>query len=414
MNVSPRHARGVSLIEALVALAVMAFGMLGIVGVQATLRLNADVAKQRSEAVRIAQEAIEDWRSFTLMTAAGGVTDYADIASSGSASVTGYTTNTTYMLQRQVTASADPRMKALHVTVNWADRTADGGTTNQSVELNTTITGIAPELGGTLGLAPNQAPNAVGQGRNATIPVKAVDLGNGSSGFMPPQPSGGNVVFVFNNVTGVVTVCQTTVATSALLAVGNINTCNANPGQLLSGFVRFARPYNALLPLSASDAETPTGTALNLDITIGLTSTGNPAPGFNCYDNAPTTTAAAALASSVVYYCVVYSNGSGEWSGTADLLPGGLDGGPAWVIGATAGSAVRRVCRYTPATNEPAAAPFTPNYQHPRLYRQVTSAQALTNQSFLVISGADACPTDVAANPSAGDFVNSNTLQHQP
>ncbi|MDP1533833.1 MAG: prepilin-type N-terminal cleavage/methylation domain-containing protein, partial [Rubrivivax sp.] len=43
--------QGVSLIEAVVALAVLAFGMLGLVGVQATLRGNADIAKQRAEAV---------------------------------------------------------------------------------------------------------------------------------------------------------------------------------------------------------------------------------------------------------------------------------------------------------------------------------------------------------------------------
>ena len=55
--------RGVTLIEALVALAVMSFGMLAVVGVQATLRVNGDVAKQRAEAVRIGQEAVERLRT---------------------------------------------------------------------------------------------------------------------------------------------------------------------------------------------------------------------------------------------------------------------------------------------------------------------------------------------------------------
>ena len=50
------RSQGVSLFEALVALAVMAFGILGIVGLQMSLRQNADVSKQRAEAVRIALE----------------------------------------------------------------------------------------------------------------------------------------------------------------------------------------------------------------------------------------------------------------------------------------------------------------------------------------------------------------------
>ena len=47
-------------------MAVMAFGMMAIVGLQTTLRLNSDIAKQRSEAVRIAEEAIEEWRAFSV------------------------------------------------------------------------------------------------------------------------------------------------------------------------------------------------------------------------------------------------------------------------------------------------------------------------------------------------------------
>ncbi len=50
--------------------------------------------------------------------------------------------------------------------------------------------------------------------------------------------------------------------------------------------------------------------------------------------------------------------------------------------------------------------------------------EQLTNQNFLVIrAGNDlgdgsgtafTCPTDVPADPATGDFVNSNTLPHQP
>ena len=81
------HSRGVSLIEALVALAVMSFGMLGVVGMQATLRYNADVSKQRSEAVRLAQEEVERWRSFSVLAPTAGQLAYQDINTAAAAAV---------------------------------------------------------------------------------------------------------------------------------------------------------------------------------------------------------------------------------------------------------------------------------------------------------------------------------------
>ncbi|HPO19087.1 MAG TPA: hypothetical protein PLO07_07820, partial [Rubrivivax sp.] len=73
-------ARGMSLVEAIVAMAVMAFGMIAIVGLQSSLRQNSEIAKQRSEAVRIAEEAIEQWRAFSIMgTTSGASFGYGSI-----------------------------------------------------------------------------------------------------------------------------------------------------------------------------------------------------------------------------------------------------------------------------------------------------------------------------------------------
>ena len=77
------HQHGVSLVEALVALAIMAFGMLGLVGMQASMRANADLAKQRSEAVRLAQQQMEAWRGY------GTLTTYNAIATQASTAITG-------------------------------------------------------------------------------------------------------------------------------------------------------------------------------------------------------------------------------------------------------------------------------------------------------------------------------------
>lgn len=50
--------RGVSLVEALVALLVMSFGMVALVGILSNLRRSEDLARQRGEAQRIAQAEI--------------------------------------------------------------------------------------------------------------------------------------------------------------------------------------------------------------------------------------------------------------------------------------------------------------------------------------------------------------------
>ena len=66
-----RSLRGVALIEAMIAMLVMAFGTLALVGVQATLRLNSDIAKQRAEATRIGLADLERARNF-ISVAIGG------------------------------------------------------------------------------------------------------------------------------------------------------------------------------------------------------------------------------------------------------------------------------------------------------------------------------------------------------
>ena len=117
---------GVSLIEALVALAVMAFGLMGVAGLQASLRLNADVARQRAEAVRIAQEAIEDARSFSILQAPApaGKTAYdgllATVPATTVTSLAG--ANTTYTLTRTLVVNAAQNYKTVTADVAWVDR----------------------------------------------------------------------------------------------------------------------------------------------------------------------------------------------------------------------------------------------------------------------------------------------------
>jgi Tfp pilus assembly protein PilV len=415
-----RFTRGISLIEAVVALAVMAFGMLAYVGLQSSLRFNSDVAKQRSEAVRIAQQAIEEWRSYAQIEPVDVITDYADLATSGPTTISPADSNTVFTLNRTVTSAGTtpdaPPMKTLAAEVVWQDRNGDW----QRVRLSTTIAASPPELAGTLSVPGLVGPSRQPLRRNPAIPLVAKDLGGGISGFKPPG-SGSTTVWVFNNATGVIAgVCNSVSTGQSALTATDVHSCSDNANGLpLSGFVRFAT--GSAQP-TAADAENPTSMALNLAVQLTLTSSGHASPDHACFADAPLS----ALTTSTVvpYFCAVFfTTGTPPlWSGMSTLTPLAFAepvGSVAWVIAADALDAASthyRVCRYTPATSD---AESIPNQLHPRNYQNVNALEPLTNQNFLIIRAGDdltpfQCPIDVPADPAAGDLVNSNTLLHQP
>jgi Tfp pilus assembly protein PilV len=416
---------GTSLVEALVAMAIMAFGMLAVVGIQATLRLNADVAKQRSEAVRIAQEAMEAARGFSTIATTAGRVAYDDITDVSNLAVVSDTANTAFLLSRSVVALTAPDRKEISVRVAWTDRAG----TPQQVELLSVIGANDPAVSLALGARPNGIPERQPLGRHPAIPAAATDMQDGTSALKPPGAASA-VLWVFDNLTGVVVgVCNTVTTGQDELTRADTQACiNATSGigLPLSGYVRFATDMidtTTGLPRqpTASDAENPASTARNLAVALALTSTGHPSPGYACYANAPSSSTTTRR--TVRYYCVILFNAgvAPVWSGTSTLtpLPYTESGETAWRIADDADDATAnryRVCRYTPATSD---AQVIPNQWHPRSYADVSILQPLTDQNFLVIRAGDGtvpfnCPTDSAANPAAGDFVNSNTLVQQP
>jgi type II secretory pathway pseudopilin PulG len=157
--------RGIALIEALVALAIMALGMVAIMGVQVTLRSNGDLSRQRAEAVRIAQESLEDWRGYLgIESDADPLTrDYPDLATDGPTTIAGL--NASYARTRTVVTSGSPPMKQMSVVVAWTDRTGE----IQSVQLSSAVAAVPPDLVGSLALPSNGAPGP-GPGRKLLRP----------------------------------------------------------------------------------------------------------------------------------------------------------------------------------------------------------------------------------------------------
>lgn len=345
---------GVSLIEALLALVVMSLGMLAVVGVQATLRANGDLSRQRAEAVRLAQESLETWRTFTSVTAVAAVQDFTDITNDV-VTVTPAGANASYRITRQVAAvpaSGSPPMRTFSVTVDWTDRAGE----NQSVQLFSSIARVAPSLAASLSVPPNGGPALRPTGRHVAIPRGAVMGTGGTSTFTPPQPTGSTSITTleFNNLSGEIVCIRV-----------NGGACSSDRAQLVSGIVTgpwVTQPFSMRIDYASSAGA----------ISTPVTPAGPPRDAT--YDNSEFCFLDAPVGNTVDYYCAVR------------LAPASNGGTPAWsgkVVFfqlATANTA-EAACRYGANPN-----PI------PYPYANVTAP--LSNQNFEVLpTGSTSCPS---------------------
>jgi Tfp pilus assembly protein PilV len=466
-NPMPMRRRGVSLVEALMAMAIMAFGMLAVVGVQSTMRLNSDIAKQRSEATRLAELNLEALRSFTT------VGEFDNIASAGTVAIAGPEFNTTYQLTRTVNPEKEDGVVrssiAVSIVVKWSDRNNQ----EQSVKLHDVLSRVDPVLSG---MAVAAKPlSALGRrlNRHPTIPLDAQDFTGSDAGKSIFKPSASDgTAWVFNNATGVIEYECTGILTLPTTLPGTCTKLPNGGGHLLAGEVRFnlrgtahdlgsesvmkpipgdnvawvinnstkkiartctvstgsttqtltsddiiagpgcttqgiaVAPFDAAdesYDLVASDSQDPTWPAVPFELVVNTTDSLRTPTCFSAASNLGKTVL---TLQKVPYFCLVKMDADQKWSGTAKLKPLGYLGAssPAWSIGTTATQYL--VCRYTQVKSD-----TTANADHPKVYSDVVGN--LVNQNFLLINGAKACPEDDPANPLSGDLVNSNTFLHQ-
>ena len=378
------HQSGFTLIESMITLIIMAFGMLSVAGLQISLTKNADLSKQRTEATRLAQEKIEFVRSFTGITSGNpswnGLTGIVDQISPSSYKV-GLSNGTNVDYTRTLTlggTSADAHRSVL-VTVGWIDRNNQ----NQLISLSSVISKSDPKDSGFLTFPLPQNTNLKRpKNRNLNIPVPAIILGDGKSALN----LGINLTVVFSDVTGrVVQQCTGNVsADSYSRGGGNGATtgCTNINAVILAGFVSgfdlasgtLVVPGNPTNPIPNDLAIMPTG--VNTSKLTGWDNTGGKT--ISCvYRVATDQNNGTEIPSSHYYLCIIPITTSGvgsAWSGTVSL------GGVTTAI-------QTKVCRF----EYNATLSSTSNSRNIQPY--VSVSETLDNQNYFIQNSLDSqCP----------------------
>lgn len=381
-----RKQYGHTLIDALISFVVISISALAATRLHMSLNLDSDVARQRSEAVRMMQQDIERLRAFASLDGPHHPA-YTDIRSDAR---TRADTNAMYEVQRTVTASARNDYRDVDVNIAWRDRA--GG--QHRVGMTTIVAGVDPRFSAFLALPAPASRADHPQMRHAGIPPRAVDLGNGRSIFSLP---GANLVYVvFDNATGeIMARCAGPVPTIPD-AICEDNTT----ARYVGGFVRFAEMSSSQ---HALPPELQEGVARDLDMTVQLASPEHSTQAAECHDDS--ISAVKNGRSHIAYGCIVHlGSKTVTWSGRSTVIPRGPAWGPLPPVLSTAPGRFK-VCRYSSDANGDG---LIGNHEHPSTYLEVEAS--LPNQNFLVVPGIAACPSADAAS----DSWHGGTAQHDP
>ena len=391
---SHRFQRGVSLLESLVAFVVLAAGAAAVAQLQSRLGLAGEVARERSEAVRLGATAIEEMRSFTALDGPAGQRTYAAVVSGEWAveAASSPALQGAFRIEQRVDGAAFAATKAASVVVRWTDR--QGG--EREVGLHSLVAGVAPVYSGALGLAGTAIPGAArgAAERAPTIPLTARRLGDGRSVWKPSER--GTTALVFDDRSGaVVGRCDgiSTATTTRDLGAADLARCEAGHWLLAAGTIRFTSsvPADAAsardMPLPASvaivlrdggDAAAPTCFS-EARKTVSYSADGSTRIDDVGIDESPASIGVSRWDDSgdrfLAWHCIVTPRADGRWSGRIAVVPAG------WAVGTS--DPAHRVCRYLADTE---AAPTDAGGD------VVDVSTALPGRNFLVVRGSESCP----------------------
>lgn len=365
----PRPTRGVSLIEALVTLVVLAFGMLALTGMQIALSRDADLSRQRSEAVRLAQAKLEELRSFATLSSSGALIAWNEMPDSqvephlnaSNDRALGVNGSTVFTRTTRLNGRIDDSQRSLQVSVSWTDRAGE----TQEIVLASIVSRSDPADGGALLLPVDQSGLLRRPvGRDIDIPIAATPLrgrNTGQSALRWSGASGGWLIFE-NRSGKVAAICAAQPTDETDIA----SSCTALSAYLLTGFIdgdiAIYAPHDVAFSNTRYIVASP---ACHVSDAFDPRSHA-PIPGYKAYA------------------CLVQpSDHDGKietppvWSARTDIVPAPADG--------------QKVCRYSRSEAS------TSNALHPAVYDKVD--RTLDRQNFRLIA-TGACP--------------SGTVQHAP
>lgn len=285
MPARPATQRGITLVEALIGLLIVSLGLAAAARMQSWLRANADLARQRTEALRLAQTDLEHLRA-----ARAPITPAAPFA-----------------MERTVREHGG--LHTRQVTVHWRDTRAGA----QALQLSTSTTDLPPPYSAVLRLP----PQGLALSLRPRMPQPSWPLGDGRH-VLKPQAHG-TLAWVLSDSGEVVAQCQVpALHEPRALRAADLHDCTPLSASLLRGHVRFDLS-NHPDPLTANAAPLP------VQVVHGRT-------------RCETETVAHGAERFIAYLCLVPL---GERSHSAQLVPLG------WAFGATA--ATHKACRYDSA-----------------------------------------------------------------
>lgn len=342
-----KPAHGFALIEALVTLMVVSFGMLAIAGFQTTLSLNADVAKQRTEATRLAQQKMEELRTFNNLATYGN-----SMVSSTTGTQQTITTNATFTRTWGITSAGTPDTgRTVAVTVAWTDRAGNA----QEVKLLSHVSASDPLLTGSLWFPlPDGTILRRPKNRSIDIPIPATSIdGTGKSYIRWDGTSGG--FLVFSDTSGDIVQKCTTKPTAV-----NLDTCTEFKGYLLTGYINGSMVAN-VTQIDFSNTQYISG-APECSVAAAYDQNTNPPAVITGYK---------------YYVCLIQPTDHDTNAATARVWSGRTD---------LAGTMTKtKVCRYSTDANT------TANDNHPAAYSLVD--KSLDNQNFYITTNTGNCDT---------------------